>query len=277
VFRKEVQEVMLHAIVVDGENNLITNLRDRNFAIFEDGKPQQVTFFRKEDVPVMLGILIDNSGSMRPKRPQLSEAALKLVEASGARDSVFVVNFGEDPYLDQDFTSDLGKLRAALNRTETSGSTALYDAVVASAEHMNEKAPQQKRVLLVITDGADNASQLTLREALQHLQVKNAPVVYAIVLQSDPRRPLNQGAIRTLCQQTGGTAFFPGSIAEVSNVASAIASDIRSQYVIGYKSPAPDAPGTYHAITAQAWDQSGRALRVSTRAGYVSGANREAQ
>jgi len=274
VFKKEVEEVVLHAIVVDQTNRLITNLQRGNFAVFEDGKPQQTTFFRHEDVPVVLGILVDNSGSMRPMRPKLSEAALKLVEASKTEDRVFVVNFGDDSYLDQDFTGDVGKLKAALERTETQGSTALYDAVVASAEHLNEGAAHEKKILLILTDGEDNASQETLTDALHRLQRNSSPVIYAIALPREGRRrPANSEALRTLCEQSGGTVFFPNTLDEVKSIADEIARDIRSQYVIGYKSSNPGNPGAYHKISVKATDGTKDLLRVSTRSGYYAGSS----
>ena len=153
--------------------------------MYEDGKLQEVTSFRKERVPVALGILIDNSGSMLPKRAKVNEAALRLVDASQQEDRVFVVNFGEDAFLDQDYTQDVGKLRAALQRVETRGSTALYDALIGAVDHLNKTSPMQKKVLLVVTDGRDNASQATFQEVLHKLQSKNGPVLYTIALEQN--------------------------------------------------------------------------------------------
>jgi VWFA-related protein len=271
VFKKEVEEVVLHAIVVDDQNKLITGLGEKSFRIFEDGKAQELTFFRKEHVPVALGILIDNSGSMLPKRAKLSEAALQLVDASQEKDQVFVVNFGDDAFLDQDYTDDVGKLKAALMRTGTRGSTALYDALIASADHMGQAAAAQKKILLLVTDGKDNASQATYSEVLRKLQSKNGPVLYTIALQQPGREDLSaQQALRTFSEQTGGTAFFPSSLDEVQSIAGSIAQDIRSQYVIGYRSSNAQTVGAYHAIQVQAVSGDSR-LRVSTRAGYYSG------
>src|SRR5580658_1494170 len=178
VFKKEIEEVVLHATVVDDQNHLITALARDNFKVYEDGKLQEVTSFRQERVPVALGILIDNSGSMLPKRAKVNDAALRLVDASQQEDRVFVVNFGEDAFLDQDYTQDVGKLRAALQHVETRGSTALYDAVIAGVDHLNQSSQMQKKVLLVVTDGGDNASRATFQEALRKLQSKNGPVLY---------------------------------------------------------------------------------------------------
>jgi VWFA-related protein len=271
VFKKEVEEVTLHATVVDDQNRLITGLARDSFKVYEDGKLQEVTSFRKERVPVALGILIDNSGSMLPKRAKVNQAALRLVDASQQEDRVFVVNFGEDAFLDQDYTEDVGKLRAALERVETRGSTALYDAVIGAVDHLNQTSPLQKKVLLVVTDGRDNASQATYQEVLRKLQSKNGPVLYTIALEQNERRDEGERqSLRALSEQTGGTAFFPSSLDEVQSIASAIAQDIRSQYIIGYRSSNSHAAGTYHSIQAQALDGSAR-LRVATRTGYYSG------
>jgi len=271
IFKKEVEEVVLHAIAVDEQNRLVTRLDQKDFQVFEDGKPQKVTSFRKEHVPVALGILIDNSGSMLPKRAKVSEAALQLVDASQHEDHVFVVNFGDDAYLDQDYTDDVPKLRAALQRVQTQGSTALYDALIASVDHLKQAPPSQKRILLLVTDGRDNASQATYEQVLRKLQSKNGPVLYTIALAqpgSEDSKALQ--SLRSLSQQTGGTAFFPASLDDVQSIAKSIAQDIRSQYVIGYRSSNPQAQGTYHAIQVQAMDGATR-LRVATRAGYYSG------
>jgi len=271
VFKKEVEEVILHAIVVDNKNRLITGLARDNFKVYEDGKLQEVTSFRKERVPVALGILIDNSGSMLPKRAKVNEAALELVEASQHEDRVFVVNFGEDAFLDQDYTQDVGKLRAALQRVETRGSTALYDALIAAVDHLNQTSPLQKKVLLVVTDGRDNASQATFQQVSHKLQMKNGPVVYTITLEQNERKDdAYRQSLRTLCEQTGGTAFFPSSLDEVQSIASAIAQDIRSEYVIDYRSSNPQTSGTYHSIQVQAL-AGPTPLRVATRTGYSSG------
>src|SRR5580658_588732 len=271
VFKKEVEEVVLHAIVVDDQNRLVTGLARDNFKVYEDNKLQELTSFRKERVPVALGILIDNSGSMLPKRAKVNEAALQLVDASQQEDRVFVVNFSENAFLDQDYTPDVGKLRAAIERVETRGSTALYDALIAAVDHLNQTSPLQKKVLLVVTDGRDNASQATFEEVLRKLQSKNGPVLYTIALEQNERKDDGyRQSLRTLSEQTGGTAFFPSSLDGIQSIASAIAQDIRSEYVIDYRSSNPQTSGTYHSIQVQALAGSTR-LHVATRAGYSSG------
>ncbi len=271
VFRKQVEEVVLHATVVDQQNNLVPNLGRSGFQVFEDGKPQQITSFHQEHVPVALGILIDNSGSMLPKRAAVNQAALNLIRSTDPHDEIFVVNFGEEYYLDQDFTNDEAKLKAALERIETRGSTALYDAVVASALHMKQQTTLQKRILLVVTDGGDNASQETLEETLQQLQQKDSPVVYVIALTNPAKRENSTiRALETLSQKTGGTAYFPSDVQEVDSITRTIASAIRSQYVIGYKSSSTSTGHAFHGIDVQAYDSGRRKLRVLTRTGYYS-------
>jgi Ca-activated chloride channel homolog len=271
VFRKKVEEVILHAVVVDQQNDLISNMPQSEFRVYEDGRPQEITSFHQERVPVALGILIDNSGSMRPKRDGVNQAALNLARSSDPQDEIFVVNFGEEYYLDQDFTNDVSKLQAALGKIENRGSTALYDAIVASAAHMKQGAGLQKRVLLVVTDGDDNASQESLEEAVQQLQQRDSPVVYMIALLNPARRTSSTiRSLQAISQNTGGTAYFPTDVQEVDSITRKIASDIRSQYVIGYKSSSTVAGHSYHAIQVEAYDANHRKLRVRTRTGYYS-------
>src|ERR1700674_456842 len=175
VFHAEVQEVLLHATVEDDKHHMVTTLDRGAFAVFEDGKPQTITSFRHEDIPVALGIVIDNSGSMREKRDRVNKAALNLVRASNPQDQVFIVNFNDEYYLGQDFTSDIKKLQEALEKVEARGGTALYDAIVASADYMKKNARLQKKVLFVVTDGEDNASRESLEEAVRRLQEENGP------------------------------------------------------------------------------------------------------
>src|SRR6266849_953338 len=220
VFRKEVEEVALRAIVVDQQNHLISGLNRDASSIYKDRKLQQMTSFRQENAPLALRILIDNSGTMRPKRQKVNQAVLNLVRSSNAGDEVFVVNFGDQYYLDQDFTDDVGKLTAALNKVETRGTTALYDAIVASAAHVRQGAKVQKRVLLVVTDGRDNASQGSLDETLQQLQRGgDGPVVYVIAFIDESKGASSTvRALQLLSLNTGGAAYFPKDLDQVDAI-----------------------------------------------------------
>src|SRR5579871_3855847 len=188
VFKKQVEEVQLHATVVDDRQRLVTNLDKNAFAVYEDGKPQQITSFRHEDIPVALGIVIDNSGSMRDKRPAVNQAALNLVRASNPNDQVFIVNFNDEYYLDQDYTPKVDLLKEALEKIDARGGTALYDAIVASADHLKKSGPLDKKVLLVVTDGEDNASRESLEQAIRRLQDENGPTVYTIGLLGEEKQ-----------------------------------------------------------------------------------------
>src|SRR5215831_7004847 len=196
VFRKDVDEVMLHATVVDDKQRIITNLDRAAFTVFEDGKPQAIISFHHVDLPVAMGIVIDNSGSMREKRAKVNQAALNLVRSSNPKDEVFVVNFNDEQYLDQDFTNDLLKLKEALEKIDARGGTALYDAIVASADHLKTNARLEKKVIFVVTDGEDNASSETLEQAVKQLQQENGPSVYAIGYK--PTNPKGAGGFRQI-------------------------------------------------------------------------------
>ena len=207
VFKKDVEEVMLYATVVDPHNRMVSNLDRNAFAIYEDGQPQQITSFRHDDVPVSLGILIDNSGSMRDKRPKVNQAALNLVRASNPDDEVFIVNFSDDAYLDQDFTSNVDLLKEALDHIDSRGGTAMYDAVVASANQLAKGAKREKKVLLVVTDGEDNASRDSLEEAVKRVQDDAGPTIYTIGILGDDRQAKRaRRALERLAAETGGVA-----------------------------------------------------------------------
>ncbi len=269
VFKKDVQEVVLHATVVDESGRLVTNLDRSAFTIYQNGTPEPITSFRREDVPVAMGIVIDNSGSMRDKREKVNQAVLNLIRASNPDDEIFVVNFGQNPYLDQDFTSDVNLLQAALHQVSTRGSTALYDAVVASATHLRNNPRLNKKVLLVITDGQDNMSRETLQEAMRQLQPNKGATLYAIGLTDHGFTRAGREALESLASTTGGVAFFPQGLDEVNEITRTVAHDIRSQYTLAYK---PAGPKTgYQAIRVEARGTKKERLTVRTRSGYYPG------
>ncbi len=271
VFHKQVDEVLLHATVVDDKLRLVTNLDRPNFFVFEDGKPQNIISFRHEDIPVAMGIVIDNSGSMREKRERVNQAALNLVRSSNPQDEVFVVNFNDEYFLDQDFTSDIKKLKEALEKYETRGGTALYDAVVASGDQLRKNARLEKKVLFVVTDGEDDESRESLEEAVRKLQQENGATVYAIgVMEKDsPRRA--RRALQVMAERTGGIAFFPKTLEEVDSISKTIARDIRNQYTMGYKPTTPRSVGGYRTIHVDARSRGYGKLTVRTKSGYYAG------
>jgi Ca-activated chloride channel family protein len=272
VFRKDVDEVLLHATVVDDKQHIVTSLDKTAFTVFEDGKPQNIVSFRHEDIPVSIGIVIDNSGSMREKRAKVNQAALNLVRSSNPQDEVFVVNFNDEYYLDQDFTNDLLKLKEALEKIDAKGGTALYEAVVASADHLKRNAKLEKKVILVVTDGEDNASRETLEQAVKQLQQENGPTVYAIGILGDEEHPKRaKRALEIITQRTGGVAFFPKTLDEVDAISRTIAHDIRNQYTIGYKPTNPRTSGGFRQIRVDARAKGHNKLIVRTKSGYYAG------
>src|SRR5579864_826434 len=273
VFRKDVDEVVLHATVVDDKQHIVTDLDRNAFTVFEDGKPQSIISFHHQDIPVAMGIVIDNSGSMREKRNKVNQAALNLVRSSNPKDEVFVVNFNDEYYLDQDFTNDLLKLKEALEKIDARGGTALYEAIVASADHLKKNARLDKKVLFVVTDGEDNASRESLEQAVKQLQDENGPSVYAIGILGDEEHPKRaKRALEIIAQRTGGMAFFPKTLDEVDEISKTVAHDIRNQYLIGYKPTNARANGGFRQIRVDAKAKGHNKLTVRTKSGYYAGA-----
>ena len=268
---KNVEEVRLYATVVDERQKLITNLTKNDFQIWENGTPQAIKSFRSEDVPVALGIVIDNSGSMRDKRPAVNQAALNLVRSSNKDDKVFVVNFNSEPYLDQDFTSNIGELKDALDHIDSRGGTALYDSVAAASDHlMKMRDPNEKKVILIVTDGEDNASTLTLEKAVQDVAVDGGPTIYTIGLLGGEKEKRARRALRILAEETGGVAFFPKDISEVDAISRQIAHDIRNQYILQYQPTTAKAQGGYRMVKVTANAPGYKRLQVRTRSGYYA-------
>jgi Ca-activated chloride channel family protein len=277
VIRKDVDEVLLHATVVDDKQHIVTDLDKTAFTVYEDGKPQNIIAFHHEDIPVAMGVVIDNSGSMREKRAKVNQAALNLVRSSNPQDEVFVVNFNDEYYLDQDFTNDLLKLKEALEKIDASGGTALYEALVASAEHLKRNARLERKVIFVVTDGEDNASRENLEQAVKQLQEENGPSVYAIGILGDEEHPKRaKRALEIVTQRTGGLAFFPKTLDEVDEISRQVAHDIRNQYTIGYKPTNPRVSGGFRQIRVEAKAKGHSKMMVRTKSGYYAGAQKTA-
>lgn len=268
VFKKDVEEVILHATVFDEQRRLVTGLDRSAFTVLDRGVPQTITAFRRQDAPVAMGIVVDNSGSMRDKRAEVNRAILNLISASNPQDEIFVVNFTDVYYLDQDFTSNVNLLQTALNQVSASGSTALYDAVVASAVHLKNNPRLDKKVLVVITDGRDNMSQETLEEVSRRLQQGNAPTLYAVGLAGGGLDGRGRNALQRLAQCTGGVAYFPQNLGQVADVTGIIAHDIRSLYMIAYRPNAQNVKPDETSVKVEIHAAGYGKLTVQTRSGY---------
>ena len=276
VFTSQTEEVVLHATVVDQHSRLVMGLTKNDFTVYEDGQPQTITRFTKEDVPVSIGILIDNSGSMRDKRQAVNTSALDLVKGSNPEDEVFVVNFSDEAIIDTDLTSDIAKMQEGLQQIDSRGGTALYDAVVASADYLAKKGRREKKVLLVVTDGEDNASTDTLEQAVRRVQDDNGPMIYSIGILGGEREKRAKRALTALATQTGGVAFFPKDLGEVDQIARAVARDIRSQYSIYYRPSRPQDQGGFRQVKVEAHAPGYPHLQVRTRSGYYPGQQQRA-
>lgn len=271
--RTEVGEVRLNASVVDGNGRAVQTLPPDAFTVYEDGVKQTVASLRHEDLPVSLGILIDSSGSMYDKRAAVGRASIDLVKLSNPKDEAFLVDFAFDPYIDADFTHDIKKLEDGLSYVKASGGTALYDAVVASADYLSRNAKEPKQVILLITDGDDNASSSTLEETIRRVQELDGPVIYCVGLLFGPDEDKRESrharrVLETLAEQTGGIAYFPKRLEEVDAIAQQVAADIRQQYTISYTSTKPARLGGYRAIHVTAQAKGYGKLTVRTRSGY---------
>lgn len=274
-FRADSRLVVLHASVVDRSGKLLTDLPQKAFKVFENNVEQQIRMFRREDVPVSLCVVIDDSGSMRDKRAKVSAAALALVKASNKQDEVCIVNFNDEAYLDQPLTNDIGKMEQALEKIESRGGTAMRDAVSMSIDYLRKDARKDKKVVLILTDGDDTASSETLEKLVAKCQ-RSEVLVYAIGILTDEEARRAKSAKRNLSmltRESGGMAFFPKDLVEMESLAIQIAHEIRNQYIITYVPTIQELDGSYRTIKVTAQGKGNPTVR--TRSGYF--ATREAK
>ena len=272
ILRTNVEEVVLNATVLEG-SKLVQDLKKDDFQVFEDGLKQNIISFQHTDLPVSIGLVVDNSGSMAKKRPAVNKSALDLIAASNPQDEAFVVNFSDEAFIDQEFTGNVSKLRNGLSHIESRGGTALYDAVVASADKLVADGKRPKQVLIIITDGEDNASTLTLEQTIRRVQQLSGPVIYSIGLLFGDEMTRGEvrharRALEMLSTETGGIAFFPRTMDQVDEIAAEVARDIRSQYTIGYHSTNTSTAQTFRRVQVTAQAPGMGKLEVRTRTGY---------
>lgn len=271
-FSVELDLVVLQASVRDRAGHTVTGLERHDFQVFEDSAPQPIRLFRRDDSPVTIGLVVDHSGSMREKLGEVTAAARAFIRASNPEDQSFVVNFNEDVSRGLSgatrFSNSPDELGRAIWDAPAGGKTALYDAVVEGLLGL-QQGERDKKVLIVISDGGDNASQSTLDRVLAMAEQSNA-VLYTIGVfdENDPDR--NPKVLRRLARETGGEAFFPSQLSKTVEICERIAREVRDQYTIGYSSM-NGKPGVYHAIRVTARSNSRGKLSVRTRPGYISG------
>ena len=271
-FRVETDLVVLHATAQNQKGILVSGLEKGDFQVYEDGVLQPIKYFSHEDIPVTVGLVIDNSGSMGPKRSQVIAAALAFARSSNPQDQMFVVNFNERVSFGlpdaTPFTDQVPQLELALARVAADGETALYDAVAAALDHLN-KGNRDKKVLVVISDGGDNASKHSLAPIIAMARQPGA-IIYTIGLFDETDEDRNPKVLKQLAHETGGEAFLPESIKEVVPICERIARDVRNQYTIAYVPTNKNQDGAYRAIQVRAVAKGQSRLLVRTRPGYFA-------
>lgn len=271
-FQVNVGMVVLHATVRNRKGAPVSGLVQSDFHVLENGVLQPINYFGHNDIPVTAGLVIDNSGSMAPKRAEVIAAALAFARSSNPQDQVFLVNFNERVWFglppETPFTDQAGPLEAALSRTIADGETALYDAVAAALKHLKD-GNRDEKVLVVISDGGDDASRLKLTQIMALARHSDA-IIYALGIYDSQDPDQNPHALKELAKATGGEAFFPRSVKEALPICEQIARDIRNQYTISYVPTNQKRDGTYRAIQLKAEVRDRGPLSVQTRAGYYA-------
>jgi len=270
VFSSGSEVVLVHVTVRDSKSRLVAHLPKDAFQVFENGQPQAVTYFDDADRPVTVGLVVDSSGSMQRKRDDVIAAGLAFAKSSHPKDEMFTLNFNEEvwnglpPSLP--FTTDFEELRRALSRSGARGQTALFDAVNAALAHLDQ-GHEEKKVLIVVSDGDDNASRSTFADVLDTALRKDA-IVYTLGIYDEYARDAKPDLLKKLAASTGGAAFFPDTPSEATQILERIAAEIRSGYTLGYVPP----PGTgYRAIRVDVHPPDRRKVSVRARSGYVAG------
>jgi VWFA-related protein len=271
-FSSRTDLVVVRVSVVDRRAGFVSGLPREAFAVREDGRPQPIQFFENEDTPVTVGLLIDSSGSMQPRRDSVIAAGMAFAASSNPADELFTLNFNENvwPGLPpgHPFTSDHDELRRALDRSTARGQTALFDAIAMGLRHL-DTGHRTRRVLVVVSDGGDNASHTRFDEVLDAALRKDV-VIYTIGIYDSEDRDAKPGLLRQLADATGGEAFFPRTNAEVTPLLERIARDIRSSYTVGYVPPAGAESHVRRNVRVDVRSPDGRKLAVRARSSYIS-------
>lgn len=265
--------VVLPVTVQGRKGHAVADLAARNFRVLDDGRPQKITLFEPEDVPAAVGLVVDDSGSMGSKQGEVATAAVQFADSSNPLDQMFVVYFNDAVFLGlpvgSSFTSDPAQLARSFSSIMARGKTALYDAIALALDHIGQSRLERK-ALVVVSDGGDNASRHSLRQVLEMAEKSNV-AIYTIGLFDPSQMDQDPRALRRLAKVTGGQAYLPSSVSEVSSLTRQIAGDIRHQYTLGYVPEYSSSGQKYHAIrvTVQGPPRDGR-LHVRTRSGYLA-------
>jgi len=273
-FRADARLVVLHATVVNKSGHLLTDLTQKAFHVYENGVEQPIKKFLREDVPVSMGLIVDNSGSMRTKRQRVEASALALVKASNPHDEVFIVNFNDEAFLDQPFTSDIKELERGLAKIDSRGGTAMRDAIRMSIDYLKENGKKDKKVLVVVTDGDDNNSSGTLENLVKAAQQSEVLIYTVGLLSEEEKREAKRAtrALNAIAEATGAKSYYPKELKDVDGVCQQVAHDIRSQYIIEYSPTNPALDGSFRQIKVVANGPNHPVVR--TRSGYYATPNK---
>jgi VWFA-related protein len=260
-------------VTVTANGHFVSGLRARDFQVYEDGQPQTVTVFDTGDAPVTVGLIVDHSGSMADKLPEVAAASRAFAQSSNPRDEMFVVDFNERAAVESiggsAFSNDPQKLEGALTAVSAGGETALYDAVAVGLRYLRFGGWQRK-ALIVVSDGGDNASRLRFSQVLALAQQSQA-AIYAIGLESTADDEGNPGLLKQLCKATGGMAYFPEAGNSVMEASAAIARDLRAQYTLGYVPHARSDKKTFRKVVVKVAASGRGKLTARTPPGYSTG------
>jgi VWFA-related protein len=263
--------VTLPVTVVDPEGGFVTGLRQEHFTVYDNGQPQHIEFFSSDDLPVTVGLVIDCSGSMQSKRTEITAAVTAFAAMSHPLDEFFTVNFNEHVWLGLPpplaFTQDADQLRAALARAPSAGMTALHDGVDRGLAHLRI-GTRDRRALIVVSDGGDNASLRTVEEVVEQARIAGAPI-YSVTVFDPNDHTARPRLLKTLARETGGRVFTPRSTAEVMAAFAQIAREIRTGYIIGFV-PAETMAASFHVLRVVVDTGTRRGLTARTRAGYYA-------
>ncbi len=269
-FSVRTEMVVLPVTVSDARGHSVAGLAETDFRVYDEGRLQPITFFRGGDVPITIGLVVDHSQSMGLKLAAVNAAAVAFARSGRAGDELFVVTFSDRvrtlPLGGQLFTSDPAVLDGALVAEPPGGRTALYDAVAEALRHLTSGRSDRK-ALVVVTDGGDNASHLKYR-GVRDLARESQAVIYGIGLIGAEFQDENPEILKRLCRDSGGVAYFPGAPRDVAGAFVEIARDMREQYTLGFVPGAAKSGKAFHTVKVTALGPTGNRLRVRTRSGY---------
>jgi len=269
--------VELPVSVTDEGGNFVSGLTSQNFRVYEEGKPQRITLFEREDLPVTVGLIVDHSRSMGPKLSAVTAAISSFAHSSNPEDEMFVVDFSDRVWPEffggQPFTNDVKALETALATVTAQGQTALYDAVYEGLERLR-LGHREKKALIVVSDGGDNASRRKYGEVLT-LARQSQAVIYAIGLVGESGQEENPRVLERLCKDTGGLSFFPGAVKMVTDISVRIAQDLRQQYTVGYAPEKKTSAGAFRKVQVKVSAPGRGKMQVRTRPGYAAAGEKD--